>query len=171
MRPLHFSVGYSGQPATPLAFSRLPRSAEGHGTPAPSSGRILLWASVTREEVARALANLAGHDENKTVVTQLGGLGGLVALLGDPSASSREEAARALANLAGNDENKLAIAANGGIMPLIMLLRDSHPPAREEAARALVNLAVDDDNKVAIAQAGGVMPLITCLSPRRAYYV
>ena len=100
-----------------------------------------------------------------------GGLGGLVALLGDPSASSREEAARALANLAGNDENKLAIAANGGIMPLIMLLRDSHPPAREEAARALVNLAVDDDNKVAIAQAGGVMPLITCLSPRRAYYV
>ena len=72
----------------------------------PTHPSLFAASPLLRREVARALANLAGHDENKTAVTQLGGLGGLVALLGDPSASSREEAARALANLAGNDENK-----------------------------------------------------------------
>ena len=70
MRPLRFSVGYSGQPATPFAFSRLPRSADGHGTPPPA-----------REEAARALVNLAVDDDNKVAIAQAGGVMPLITCL------------------------------------------------------------------------------------------
>ena len=92
-----------------MAFSRLPRSAEGHGTS-------------SREEAARALANLAGNDENKLAIAANGGIMPLIMLLRDSHPPAREEAARALVTLAVDAATKVAIAQAGGVMPLITCL-------------------------------------------------
>ena len=72
--------------------------------------------------VARALANLAGNDENKLAIAANGGIMPLIMLLRDSHPPAREEAARALVNLAVDDDNKVAIAQAGGVMPLITCL-------------------------------------------------
>jgi len=97
-------------------------------------------------------------------IAQAGGIGPLIALLGDGTPAGREAAAATLRNLATNNDNQLTIAKMGGISPLIALLGNGTPGGREQAAAALKNLAADNvENKVAIAQGGGLPQLIALL--------
>lgn len=119
-----------------------------------------------QEASAFALWALASDSGNRALITELGGIGPLVLLLGCNNRKAREHAEAALVRLSIEVTNRELI-----IKQLVSMLNDSGTAAQEQAAAALANLARDsDDNRTSIVDAGGIIPLLRLLgtdsSPR-----
>ena len=112
-----------------------------------------------QEAAANALRALAGDSSNRLLITESGGIGPLVLLLGCANVKAREHAEAALVRLSIEKRNRTAI-----IKQLVSMLHDSGTEAREQAAAALAKLARDStDNRVSIVEAGGIKPLLKLL--------
>ena len=134
-----------------------------------------------QEEGAGALVELADLAENRIAITELGGIGPLVALLGSSNSTARQRAEGALVRLSIESANRVLI-----IKKLVGMLCDKEraklataeqetkmleqeQQEQEQAAAALANLANDaDENRVAIVEAGGVEPLLALLNSASA---
>lgn len=112
-----------------------------------------------QEAAANALRALASDSENRLLITESGGIGPLVLLLGCNNSKAREYAEAALVRLSIEIANREAI-----IKQLVSMLHDSGTAAQEQAAAALANLARDStDNRTSIVEAGGIQPLLNLL--------
>ena len=110
-------------------------------------------------EAAGALWALADHAINRLAITENGGIGPLVALLGCEDPSARKHAEGALVRLSIEISNRSLI-----IKQLVSMLYDSGTGAQEQAAAALANLARDStDNRTSIVDAGGIPPLLALM--------
>ena len=140
-------------------------------------GVLLSFSQVTMKADAAAvqLCTLAasavkemakGNRKNQDIITNGGGIGPLVAMLGSTSPAMQANAAGALANLArGHQDNSSSIAKTGAIAPLCALVREGDSAeARDQSASALWALATDNAaNKDTIAKLGGIDPLVALL--------
>ena len=112
-----------------------------------------------QEAAANALCALAGDSGNRLLITESGGIGPLVLLLGCDNPKAREHAEDALVRLSIEIANREAI-----IKQLVSMLADAGSAAQEQAAAALANLARDStDNRTSIVEAGGIQPLLNLL--------
>ncbi len=102
-----------------------------------------------QRKAARAITNLAVHEENKHHFDDLGAIGGLLALARHPLEECRTEAIAALGNLAVNDELERKIAKQGGIEAVYDCVTSSNSTLRSHARRALQNLCTQQENKEA----------------------
>lgn len=113
-----------------------------------------------QEAAAYALWALAGDSGNRLLITESGGIGPLVLLLGCNNPKAREHAEAALVRLSIEIANRELI-----IKQLVSMLQDQqNDSAQEQAAAALANLARDSDaNRQSIVDAGGINPLLSLL--------
>lgn len=112
-----------------------------------------------QEEAAGALFELGAQAVNRLAITESGGIGPLVVLLGCSNAKARGHAIGALSRLSIENANRVLI-----IKQLVSMLSDQGAGAQEQAAAALANLARDSaDNRVSIVDAGGIAPLLALL--------
>ena len=112
-----------------------------------------------QQEAAGALYALADDNGNRLAITQAGGIGPLVSLLGSSNLKARQHAEDALVRLSIESENRSVI-----IEKLVALLHDNNTSAQEQAAAALAKLASDSaDNRVSIVEKGGIEPLLELL--------
>jgi vacuolar protein 8 len=113
-----------------------------------------------QEAAAYAVWALAGDSDNRLAITESGGIGPLVLLLGCDNPKAREHAEAALVRLSIEIANREII-----IKQLVYMLSDSSSEAaQEQAAAALANLARDStDNRTSIVDAGGIVPLLALL--------
>ena len=109
-----------------------------------------------------ALWKLAGNDDNKKRIAEVGGIEMILSMMekhGESNAGVAEKGCVALWNLAVNDDNKKRIAEVGGI-EMILSMMEKHGESNAEVARAgcgaLRNLAINADNKGKILAANGV---------------
>ena len=121
---------------------------------------------VAQQEAAGALYSLADDAANRIAITDAGGIGPLVLLLGSSNTRAREHAEGALVRLSIENANRELI-----IKKLVSMLYDKGSGGEEQAAAALANLASDSaDNRNSIVEAGGIEPLLALLelsaSPR-----
>ena len=109
--------------------------------------------AASQEESAGALFALADDDGNRIAITDAGGIGPLVELLGSSNSRARKHAEGALVRLSIESANRALI-----IKKLVDMLYDKeHQAAQEQAAAALANLASDSsENRVSIVDAGGI---------------
>lgn len=112
-----------------------------------------------QEEAAGALFELADDAGNRISITEAGGIGPLVTLLGSSNSKARRHAEGALVRLSIETANRVII-----IEKLVGMLRDTSKSAQEQAAAALANLASDSaENRHSIVDAGGIAPLLSLL--------
>ena len=113
-----------------------------------------------QEEAAGALLALAGKSTNRVAITESGGIGPLVQLLGCDNPIARQHAEGALVRLSIESGNRVLI-----IEQLVgMLVGSMGVAAQEQAAAALANLARDStDNRKSIVDSGGIAPLLELL--------
>jgi vacuolar protein 8 len=113
-----------------------------------------------QEEAAGALLALAGKSTNRVAITESGGIGPLVQLLGCDNPIARQHAEGALVRLSIESGNRVLI-----IEQLVgMLVGGMGVAAQEQAAAALANLARDStDNRKSIVDSGGIAPLLELL--------
>ena len=106
-----------------------------------------------QEEAAGALTALCRFESNRIEISEKGGIGPLVSLLGSPIAKSREHAELALVRLSIESSTRVLI-----IEQLVSMLKDdSGTDAQEQAAAALANLARESvENRTSILKADGV---------------
>lgn len=121
---------------------------------------------LAQEEAAGALFEMSDNAANRLEITDAGGIGPLVQLLGTQNTRARERAEGALVRLSIENANRVLI-----IHKLVSMLFDNPfdeadgAGAQEQAAAALANLARDSaDNRVSIVDAGGIEPLLALLS-------
>ena len=114
---------------------------------------------LAQQEAAGALYALADETANRIAITDAGGIGPLVLLLGSTNARAREHAEGALVRLSLEIANRELI-----IKKLVSMLYDKGSGGEEQAAAALANLASDSaDNRNSIVDAGGIPPLLSLL--------
>ena len=90
-----------------------------------------------QEEAAGALTALARYQSNRIAISDIGGIGPLVALLGSPNAKAREHAEQALVRLSIEAATRVLI-----IEQLVSMLKDERgTDAQEQAALALASPA------------------------------
>ena len=113
-----------------------------------------------QEEAAGALLALADNEGNRMAITESGGIGPLVLLLGCPNDKARAHAEGALVRLSIETTNRFII-----IKQLVgMLDPEKGTSAQEQAAAALANLAREStENRTAILEAGGIPRLLALL--------
>lgn len=113
-----------------------------------------------QEEAAGALWALADHARNRVAITEAGGIGPLVMLLGCQNAKARQHAELALVRLSIEGANRVII-----IEKLVGMLHDDRgTAAQEQAAAALANLARESaDNRTSILKADGIPRLLHLL--------
>lgn len=113
-----------------------------------------------QEEAAGALTALADQERNRVAITEAGGIGPLVMLLGCQNAKAREHAELALVRLSIEGANRVII-----IEQLVAMLHDERgTAAQEQAAAALANLARESaDNRTSIVKADGIPRLLHLL--------
>ena len=117
-----------------------------------------------QEEAAGALFALADHEGNRVAITESGGIGWLVMLLGCDNPRAREHAEGALVRLSIENANRVLI-----IKKLVDMLQDSGAAAQEQAAATLANLAREsEDNRKSIVDANGIVPLLEILDSASA---
>lgn len=117
-----------------------------------------------QEEAAGAILALADHEGNRLAITESGGIGFLVMLLGCDNPRAREHAEGALVCLSMENANRVLI-----IKKLVDMLQDSGAAAQEQAAAALANLAREsEDNRKSIVDANGIVPLLEVLESTSA---
>ena len=116
--------------------------------------------SEAQEESAGALWALAVDPANRIAITEAGGIGPLVELLGCTNAKAREHAEAALVRLSIEGSNRVLI-----IEQLVSMLADERgTAAQEQAAAALANLAKESsDNRASILNANGIPRLLNLL--------
>ena len=116
---------------------------------------------LAQEEAAGALWALADHASNRTAITEAGGIGPLVILLGCQNAKAREHAELALVRLSIESANRVII-----IEKLVDMLQERRGlAAQEQAAAALANLAKESvENRSSIVKADGIPRLLVLLS-------
>ena len=96
-----------------------------------------LRGAEAQQEAARALWALADISTNRMAITESGGIGPLVSLLGCENAKAREHAELALVRLSIESSNRVII-----IEQLVGMLNEERgTAAQEQAAAALANLA------------------------------
>ena len=115
-----------------------------------------------QEEAAGALLALAENGSNRTAITEAGGIGPLVLLLGSSNDKARQHAEGALVRLSIETTNRAII-----IRQLVGMLDQDRVAAQEQASAALANLAKESvDNRQSIVEAGGIPRLLAlCGSP------
>lgn len=118
-----------------------------------------------QEAAAAALFSLAELVDNRVAITDAGGVGPLVTLLGSDHASTQMHAKGVLVRLSIESANRALI-----ITKLVDMLNASDSSAgdsesaQEQAAAAIANLASEStENRVSIVDAGGIGPLIGLL--------
>ena len=113
-----------------------------------------------QQESAGALWALADCANNRVAITESGGIGPLVMLLGCENAKAREHAELALVRLSIEGSNRVII-----IEQLVGMLADARgTAAQEQAAAALANLARESvENRTSILKANGVPRLLHLL--------
>ena len=114
-----------------------------------------------QQEAAGALWALADHPLNRVGITEAGGIGPLVMLLGCTNEKAREHAELALVRLSIEGHNRVII-----IEQLVSMLDEKGGlAAQEQAAAALANLAKESvDNRTSIMKANGIPRLLSLLS-------
>ena len=122
-----------------------------------------LSGDAAQEESAGALFALADDDGNRTSITEAGGIGPLVMMLGSKNLQARRHAEAALVRLSIEAANRVII-----IEKLVGMLKvksvDKADNRQEQAAAALANLASDSaENRNSIVDAGGIEPLLALL--------
>ena len=114
-----------------------------------------------QEESAGALYELADEVGNRVAITNAGGIGPLVTLLGSDNTESRKHAKGVLVRLSFESANRALI-----IEKLVAMLAEDSASAQEQAAAALANLASESsENRMSIVDAGGIEPLLSLLVP------
>ena len=104
-----------------------------------------------QEEAAAALKALAEDARIREAITQAGGIGPLVALLGGNNPQARDNAEGALVRMSTEMANRVLI-----IEQLVAMLHNPDIAAREQAAAAISNLAHESTaNCSSIVDAGG----------------
>jgi hypothetical protein len=83
----------------------------------------------------------ADHEGNRAAITESGGIGYLVMLLGSSNPAAREHAEGALVRLSIENANRVLI-----IKKLVNMLQDAGAGGQEQAAAALANLARESEN-------------------------
>ena len=117
-----------------------------------------------QEEAAGALFALADHEGNRAAITESGGIGWLVVLLGCDNPRAREHAEGALVRLSIENANRVLI-----IKKLVNMLQDSGAAAQEQAAATLANLAREsEDDRKSIVDANSIVPLLEILDSASA---
>ena len=115
-----------------------------------------------QEEAAGALYELASEVGNRVAITEAGGIGPLVTMLGSDNSTTQKHAKGSLVRLSIESENRALI-----IKKLVNMLSDrgsSAASAQEQAAAAVANLASEStENRVSIVDAGGIEPLLSLL--------
>ena len=121
--------------------------------------------SEAQEEAAGALVALAENEGNRMGITEAGGIGPLVLLLGCTNDKAREHAEGALVRLSIETSNRKII-----ITQLVgMLDQERGIAAQEQAAAALANLAKEStENRTSILAADGVPRLLALLQSTSA---
>ena len=114
-----------------------------------------------QEEAAGAILALAANEVNRATITDSGGIGWLVMLLGCDNPRAREHAEGALVCLSIENANRVLI-----IKKLVDMLQESGSGSssgsgQEQAAAALANLAREsEDNRKSIVETNGIVPLL-----------
>ena len=112
-----------------------------------------------QEASAGAILALAESPQNRMTITDSGGIGFLVMLLGSDNKNARDHAEGALVRLSIEDANRVQI-----IKKLVNMLQDPGAGGQEQAAAALANLAREsEDNRKSIVDANGIVPLLDIL--------
>ena len=116
--------------------------------------------SEAQEESAGALEALARYASNRIAISEMGGIGPLVTLLGSPNEKAREHAELALVRLSIEGSTRVLI-----IEKLVGMLKDDqNVAAQEQAAAALANLARESvENRTSILRADGIPWLLELL--------
>lgn len=149
------------------ALARLSRDHEATQSAIAAAGAIAPLVALldgnegdeAQEEAAGAILSLADHEGNRLTITESGGIGWLVMLLGCDNPRARMHAEGALVRLSIENANRVLI-----IKKLVDMLQDSLVTAQEQAAAALANLAKEsEDNRKSIVDANGIVPLLELL--------
>jgi len=208
IRPLVLVLEDEAQKTKKYAARALARLSKDHASTQAAiaeAGAIVLLVALlegtfgpeAQEEAAGALFALADHEGNRVGITESGGIGWLVMLLGCNNRRAREHAEGALVRLSIENANRVLI-----IKKLVDMLQDSGAAAQETAAReranassdvegsrtaqckgggtgaaaaqeqaaaALANLAREsEDNRKSIVDANGIVPLLDILDSASA---
>ena len=106
----------------------------------------------------RVLANLANHEDNKSLMFEHAGLMEAVLKIAaiDLSEGAREYASAALMDLASSPFNQIPMARNDRLLGTLVKLSvvDDKNETREYAVSAMQNLAFSEDNRVRLATYG-----------------
>ena len=112
-----------------------------------------------QEEAAGAILALADHEGNRLAITESGGIGWLVLLLGCDNPRARVHAEGALVRLSIENANRVLI-----IKQLVSMLYDKGTAAQEQAAAALANLSRKSEaNRNSIVAADGITPILALI--------
>ncbi|KAF7099003.1 hypothetical protein CFC21_100693 [Triticum aestivum] len=101
--------------------------------------------------------------EDRTLITDSGGIAALVGLLQYPDKKIQDNAVTSLLNLSIDEVNKVLIAKGNAIPLIIEVLKNGNVEGQENSAAALFSLSMVDENKVAIGALGGMAPLVDLL--------
>ena len=121
---------------------------------------LLSRGDAEQEEAAGALRSLADHAVIRPAITESGGIGPLVMMLGGSNPRARANAEGVLVRLSTEMYNRVLI-----IQQLVSMLESDSIAASEQAAAAIANLARESTaNCTSIVDAGGIPPLLALLS-------
>lgn len=149
------------------ALARLSHEHQATQTAIAASGAIVPLVALldgsegdeAQEAAAGAILALAETVANRLIITESGGIGFLVSMLGCNNPRARDRAEGALVRLSIEPENRVQI-----IKKLVDMLQDPQAGGQDQAAAALANLAREsEDNRKSIVDANGIEPLIELL--------
>lgn len=118
---------------------------------------------VQRKAVKKIRSLSKESPENRTLITDSGGIEALVGLLQYPDKKIQDNAVTSLLNLSIDEANKVLIAKGKAIPLIIEVLKNGNVEGQENSAAALFSLSMVDENKVAIGALGGMPPLVDLL--------
>ncbi|PAA83871.1 hypothetical protein BOX15_Mlig007209g2, partial [Macrostomum lignano] len=133
---------------------------------------IQLLSSGTAQILANTslvLSDMACIDESRALISELGGLAPLVAVLDSPAEDVRSNAVNALRVLCtGNSANQLRVAECGAVPPLVQFLAaGASEILQTNAAAALAAITKrNPDNQELVLKAKAVEPLVNLLKSR-----
>ncbi|KAJ1801040.1 Vacuolar protein 8 [Coemansia sp. RSA 2399] len=113
-----------------------------------------------------ALGNLAGVEENKRLIVDMGGVKYLVRQMLSPSTEAQINSVGCITNLAADEDNKLAIAKSGALIPLTRLARSADLRVQRNATGALLNMTHRADLRAMLIEAGSVAVLVELLDAK-----
>ncbi|KAI4977346.1 hypothetical protein ZWY2020_057258 [Hordeum vulgare] len=118
---------------------------------------------VQRKAVKKIRSLSKESPENRTLITDSGGIAALVGLLQYPDKKIQDNTVTSLLNLSIDEANKVLIAKGNAIPLIIEVLKNGSVEGQENSAAALFSLSMVDENKVVIGALGGVPPLVNLL--------